>query len=49
MSTRVPLFFNTAGPIQPDLHYLVPPLSRFNLAEVLTLNDQSRPSSFAGS
>ncbi|MEM7538988.1 MAG: AAA-like domain-containing protein, partial [Chloroflexota bacterium] len=30
-------FFNTAGPIQTDIHYYLPPLERFNLDEVLGL------------
>ena len=30
----VPKFFNTAGPIQPDIHYNVEPLSRIDLEEV---------------
>ena len=29
-----PKFFNTAGPIQPDIHYNVDPLSRINLEEI---------------
>ena len=29
--------FNTAGPMQADLHYIVPPLTRFDLDEVLLL------------
>ncbi|HYN77111.1 MAG TPA: ATP-binding protein [Lamprocystis sp. (in: g-proteobacteria)] len=35
-------FFNTEGPIRPDDHYSVPPLSRWDLAEVLTLLDQKK-------
>ena len=31
---KVPKFFNTAGPIQPDIHYNVEPLSRIDLEEV---------------
>lgn len=31
---QVPKFFNTAGPIQPDIHYQVEPLSRFDLEEI---------------
>ena len=30
-------FFNTAGPIKPDMHYCIPPLQRLDLDEVLTL------------
>jgi hypothetical protein len=30
-------FFNTAGPIKPEMHYCIPPLSRFNLDELLSL------------
>ncbi len=29
--------FNTAGPVRADLHYLIPPLERLNLGEVLGL------------
>jgi hypothetical protein len=29
--------FNTAGPVRSDRHYLIPPLERINLAEVLAL------------
>ena len=29
--------FNTAGPVRAGRHYLVPPLERFDLAEVLAL------------
>ena len=32
-------FFNTAGPNQPDIHYTLDPLSRWNLDEILTLID----------
>jgi hypothetical protein len=31
------LQFNTAGPMQADLHYIIPPLTRFDLEEVLML------------
>ncbi len=30
-------FFNTAGPCQEDIHYMLPPLERFDLPEVLQL------------
>ena len=30
-------FFNTAGPVQPDEHYAVPPLGRMNVDELLRL------------
>jgi hypothetical protein len=30
-------FFNTEGPVRPDIHYCLPPLTRWDLAEVLTL------------
>jgi hypothetical protein len=33
----IPKFFNTAGPIMPDIHYNVEPLSRFNLEEIESL------------
>ncbi|MDR1003849.1 MAG: ATP-binding protein, partial [Prevotellaceae bacterium] len=35
--TTVPKIFNTAGPIQPDIHYNVDPLMRFNLPEIEAL------------
>ena len=35
-------FFNTAGPINPEDHYCLPPLSRFNLDEVLSLIAQKK-------
>ncbi len=35
-------FFNTAGPIKQDIHYCVPPLERWNLAEILDLIDQQK-------
>lgn len=34
MTKTLPKIFNTAGPIQPDIHYTVEPLSRINLEEV---------------
>ncbi len=30
-------FFNTAGPCKADIHYVLPPLTRFNLAELESL------------
>ena len=30
-------FFNTEGPVRPEDHYVVPPLSRMHLGEILTL------------
>ena len=35
-------FFNTAGPIKPDIHYSFPPLKRFDLEEILNLIDQQK-------
>jgi hypothetical protein len=35
-------YFNTAGPIRADLHYLVDPLSRMNKTELLSLIDQQK-------
>ena len=35
-------FFNTAGPHQPDIHYEVDPLSRFDLDEVMMLIRQRK-------
>ncbi|MDR0896215.1 MAG: hypothetical protein LBN06_13135, partial [Prevotellaceae bacterium] len=41
-ATLPPKFFNTAGPIQPDIHYCVDPLTRFNLPEIESLIDQRK-------
>ena len=35
-------FFNTAGPVNCRDHYCLPPLERFDLADVLTLIDQEK-------
>ncbi|HOW04566.1 AAA-like domain-containing protein [Methanospirillum hungatei] len=35
-------FFNTAGPVHCEKHYCLPPLSRFNLPEILTLISQEK-------
>ncbi|PWR75829.1 AAA-like domain-containing protein [Methanospirillum stamsii] len=35
-------FFNTAGPVNCQDHYCLPPLSRFNLPEILTLISQKK-------
>jgi hypothetical protein len=35
-------FFNTAGPVDPEIHYLIPPLSRLDLAGVLLLIEQRK-------
>jgi hypothetical protein len=35
-------FFNTEGPVRPDEHYCLPPLQRWNLAEVLGLIEQKK-------
>jgi len=35
-------FFNTEGPVRPDDHYCLPPLSRWDLDEVLSLIDQKK-------
>ncbi len=32
-------FFNTAGPMQPDIHYALPPLERFDQGELFSLID----------
>ena len=43
-------FFNTAGPVNCADHYCLPPLERFDLAQILNLSGQmtSRPiASFA--
>ena len=38
----VPKFFNTAGPIKPDIHYNVDPLKRIDLDEILDLIEQQK-------
>ena len=38
----VPKFFNTAGPIQPDIHYNVDPLKRIDLDEIMDLIEQRK-------
>ncbi|MCI5146754.1 MAG: ATP-binding protein, partial [Candidatus Electrothrix sp. AR3] len=35
-------FFNTAGPVNCDDHYCLPPLERFDLDELLPLIDQKK-------
>ena len=35
-------FFNTAGPVRASLHYRIPPLSRVDLEEILTLIRQQK-------
>ncbi|MCP4216164.1 MAG: AAA family ATPase [bacterium] len=35
-------FFNTAGPIRPDDHYHIPPLTRVNLPKILSLIGQKK-------
>ncbi len=39
---RVERFFNTAGPVNCQDHYCLPPLSRFNLEEILHLIHQKK-------
>ena len=33
-------FFNTAGPVSPEMHYHVPPLSRIHVDDLLLLIGQ---------
>ena len=35
-------FFNTAGPVNCEDHYCLPPLERFDLEELLSLIDQKK-------
>ena len=35
-------FFNTAGPVRCEKHYCLPPLTRFDLDQILTLIDQEK-------
>jgi hypothetical protein len=39
---NTPKFFNTAGPVNCDDHYCLPPLTRLNLEEVLSLIAQKK-------
>ena len=40
--TRTMRFFNTAGPVFPDIHYCVPPLERLEVDELLLLIRQRK-------
>ncbi|MCP4106533.1 MAG: ATP-binding protein, partial [Desulfobacteraceae bacterium] len=35
-------FFNTAGPVNCDDHYCLPPIDRFSIEEILYLIDQKK-------
>lgn len=35
-------FFNTAGPNKTDIHYTLPPLTRWNLEEILSLVEEQK-------
>ncbi len=35
-------FFNTEGPMKPEIHYCIPPLARWNLTEILMLIDRQK-------
>lgn len=35
-------FFYTAGPVQCDRHYCLPPLERFSLTDILSLIEQHK-------
>ena len=35
-------FFNTAGPVRSENHYCLPPLTRWDLEEILLLIDQKK-------
>lgn len=35
-------FFNTAGPVNCQDHYCLPPLTRFDLSDILTLISQKK-------
>ena len=35
-------YFNTAGPVVPEDHYCLPPLSRLDLENVLSLIDEKK-------
>lgn len=38
----IPKFFNTAGPIKPDIHYNIDPLTRIDTEEVMSLVRQEK-------
>ena len=40
--TQLMRFFNTAGPVDPDMHYCVPPLARLEVDELLLLFRQRK-------
>jgi hypothetical protein len=40
--TRLMRFLNTAGPVNPELHYCLPPLGRLNWDELLLLIEQQK-------
>ncbi|MEG1660782.1 MAG: ATP-binding protein, partial [Bacteroides sp.] len=42
MMNMVSKFFNTAGPMQADIHYCVDPLTRVNLDEIMMLIKQRK-------
>ncbi|MCP4153492.1 MAG: ATP-binding protein [bacterium] len=42
MNEKTKRFFNTAGPVKENKHYNIPPLSRVDLEEVLSLIDQEK-------
>ena len=35
-------FFNTEGPVRQEDHYVIPPLKRGNIGEILQLSQQKR-------
>ena len=35
-------FFNTEGPVRPELHYYLPPLERWDLDDILTLIERQK-------
>ena len=35
-------FFNTAGPVDPEMHYCVPPLARLDVDDLLLLIQQRK-------
>ena len=42
MTTTTARFFNTAGPIKPEMHYHVPPLARLDVEDLLLLIRQEK-------
>ncbi len=42
LALKMERYFNTAGPMKDDLHYVFPPLERWDTEEILSLIDQQK-------